>query len=135
MPIPSFKDKLNYQLPSGISIVSIEDVSHVKKKIILKESHYKIGLNGLIVNRDFLNDFLNSDYYAITKYGKKGKKEVNARDLVKALEITSEGSINLVFRHIQGPSLKPIEILKGIFKLKTEQTGQIKILKTEQVMG
>lgn len=135
MSISSFKEKLSHQLPSGISIAAMEDISHVKKKMTIQESHYKIDLNDLTLNQDYLSEFLKSDYYAVTKYGKKGKKEVNARDLVKSLEITPDGSINLVAIHIQGPALKPLEILKGIFKLKTEHTGQIKILKTKQVMG
>ena len=133
-PIPLLKEKLSGQLPPGIEIVSIEDVTHRVKRPRLKESHFHITMDGLKIERRSLEAFLKSDHFPIVRIGKRGEQFVDARPLVKSINHVPPYKINLIINHLTGPTLKPAEIIKGIFHLKDHQVGCIKILKTGQVM-
>jgi radical SAM family uncharacterized protein/radical SAM-linked protein len=132
--IASLRERLGQQLPNGIGIVSIEDITHHVKRTKLKESHFNITINGLKIERRSLEDFLKSDHFPILKMGKKGEQLVDARPLIKSIRYIPPHDLNLVVNHLAGPGLKPTDIIKGILHLKDHQVGSIKILKTGQVM-
>ncbi len=132
--IPSLKEKLDHQLPPGIGLVAIEDISHRVKRQRLKESHFNITMNGMNIERRSIDDFLKSDRFPILKKGKKGEQLVDARPLVKSIRHIPPDALNLVINHLDGPALKPTDIIKGIFHLMDDQVKGVKILKTSQVM-
>lgn len=132
-PILSMKEGMNRQLPDGIEVSSIEDVTHKKKGPLLKESHFHIGTNGLEVDRADLDNFLQSDYFPINKKRKNGDRIINARAVVKSMNLIPSRGIDLVISHTSGPELKPIDIVKGVFHLEDSHVQGVKILKTKQV--
>jgi hypothetical protein len=67
---------------------------------------------------------------AVKKH-KNGEKTVDIRSQVKALNLLSNGQLELVLRHGTGPGLKPAEIIKEIFNLPDSQIEGIRILKTK----
>jgi hypothetical protein len=50
------------------------------------------------------------------------------------MELSKPNEIRMAVNHQEGPELKPGEILKSVFSLKSEQLKNIKILKTKQVL-
>jgi len=135
IPMPLLKDSINQQLPSGIRVTLLEDITKQKKGIRLIETHFLINLNGIKIEKAQIENFLNTDHFPISKEDKKGVKDVNARPLVKSMSFIPPYSINLIIKHAHGPELKPIDIIKGVFHLSDHHVSGIKILKTEQVMG
>ena len=133
-PMPLLKEKLGRQLPPGIEIVAVEEVTCRVKRPQLKESHFHITMNGMKIERCALEAFLKSDHFPILRVGKKGEQLIDARPLVKSIHHVPPDDITLVINHISGPTLKPTDIIKGIFHLEDRQMGCIKILKTGQVM-
>ncbi|MBW1766411.1 MAG: TIGR03960 family B12-binding radical SAM protein [Deltaproteobacteria bacterium] len=134
MPISSAREKIDRQLPTGIRINSLEDVTHKVKSPRLWESHFHITTNGLKMDLKDLQYFLQSDHFPVTKSGKKGNKIINARSLVKSMSLTPPHGLNLIITHTSGPELKPIDIIKAVFHLDDHHVKGIKILKTKQVM-
>ena len=132
--IPLLEAKLGHQLPAGIRIVSIEDISNRLKRPRLKESHFYITMKGMKIEHCSLKTFLKSDQFPILKMGKKGEQLVDARPLVKSIRYNPPHDLSLVINHLAGPALKPTDIIKGIFHLKEDQVEGLKILKTGQVM-
>ena len=130
----SLKEDINQQLPSGVIVTHVSENLSGKKKRHLTESHFIVTLEGLELKEEFLDRFLISDSFPIVKAGKKGKREINARPLVKAIKLISPNSVELILKHIAGPELKPTEIVKRIFSLEGLQAGNIKILKTKQIV-
>ena len=128
------KEKLSGQLPPGIEIVSVKDVTHSVKRTQLKESHFTITMNGIEIDGCTLEAFLKSDHFPIVRSGKKGEQLVDARPLVKSIHYIPPNDITLIIHNISGPTLKPADIIKGIFHLKDHQMGCLKILKTGQVL-
>ncbi len=134
MPISSVREKIDRQLPAGIRINFLEDITHKGKSHGLRESHFYITTNGLKMDPTDLENFLQSDNFPITKSGKKGNQIINARSLVKSMSLTPHQSLNLIITHPSGPELKPIDIIKAVFHLDNHHIKDIKILKTKQVM-
>jgi len=135
IPVDILELQLNQQLPKGIKIMGIEEIKNGLKKTYLKESHYRITINNLKVDSSKILNFINSDFFSISKKTKKGTREVNARELVKSIDLQTDGSIDLVAKHINGPELKPAQIIVGIFDIDSQDIERIKILKTKQILG
>ena len=129
------KGKINRQLPQGIRVASVQDITGVNRVPRLIESHLDISMNGLHLQSEDLEKFLHSDYFPITRPGKKGEKIINARSLVKSMSLISPDKINLIITHRAGPGLKPIDIVKSVFYFDDNHVNKIKILKIKQVMG
>jgi len=134
LDIPSLKATINQQLPVGITVTFIEEVSPNKKRANLKESHFIITLNGVELKEEDLEGFLKSDFFPVVKINKKGKQEINARPLVRSMSLISPSKIRLALKHAAGPELKPAEIVRGVFSLKDYSANDIKVLKTKQIL-
>jgi radical SAM family uncharacterized protein/radical SAM-linked protein len=135
-PGASFKESLNQQLPSGITVTSVEEVPFDKKKEKLKESHFLVSLrNGVKLQDDYLETFLNSQYFPVVKISKKGEHTINIRALVKSMILVSPNRIRLIIQHISGPQSKPAEIVRSVFSLDDSSVSGMEILKTGQVLG
>jgi hypothetical protein len=106
-----------------------------KKKQRLEESHFLITLNGVLLERDKLDRFLESDYFPLVRKTKKGEHEINARSFVKHMDLISNNRIRLVFKHASGPAPKPIDIVKNVFSLSDCQWDDTRILKTKQILS
>ena len=99
------------------------------------ESHFRIAMNGLKIDRTDLERFIDSDYFPVAKKTKKGEKEINARSFVKTISYTPPYTMDLIIKHVPGPQIKPIDIIVEIFHFNEDHLKDIKILKTKQVMG
>ncbi len=134
LDIPSLKGTINQQLPVGITVTFIEEVSPNRKRAHLKESHFIVTLNGVELKEEDLEGFLKSDYFPVIKINKKGKQEINAKPLVSSMSLISPNKIKLALKHVTGPELKPAEIVRSVFSLKDHSVNDMNILKTKQIL-
>jgi radical SAM family uncharacterized protein/radical SAM-linked protein len=135
MSISSVKEEISRQLPSGIRVMDVEDITALKKVSRIEESHFRVTLNGLQIQLTDLEEFLKSKYFPIAKTHKGRKQTINARSMVKSMDFLPPNGIDLVISHNSGPRLKPADIIKGVFHLSDSETSKIRILKTKQVTG
>jgi radical SAM family uncharacterized protein/radical SAM-linked protein len=135
MAISSLKEEISRQLPSGIKVLDLEDITTQKKVSRAEESHFRVTLNGLQIQMTDLQGFLESKYFPIAKTHKGRKQIINARSMVKSMDFLPPNGIDLVISHNSGPQLKPADIIKGVFRLSDGETSKIRILKTKQVIG
>ncbi|MCP4682081.1 MAG: TIGR03960 family B12-binding radical SAM protein [Desulfobacterales bacterium] len=131
----TLKDMINNQLPSGINVTLVEEILFGKKRQRLKESHFLISISGVELNEEALQGFLKSNYFTIVKTNKKGEHSINARPLVKAMDLISSRKVKVALKHMDGPELKPVEIIKGVFSLKNSHINDIKVLKIKQLLS
>ncbi|MFH1350942.1 MAG: TIGR03960 family B12-binding radical SAM protein [Pseudomonadota bacterium] len=134
-PPPVLKEKINQQLPPGIKVLLLEDVSHESKKPRLLESHYCINMEPSRIDQKALEGFLHSDYFPIIRSSDKGEQTINARLLVKSMSLLSPGDLKLIIKHSPGPEVKPVDIIKAVFHLNDEHLKDIKVLKSKQVVA
>ncbi len=130
----SGKALMEKQLPSGIGIIAFEDVSREVRAPKLKKSHFLITLDGIGRDISNLGKFLEGDVYLITKKGSKGDRVVDARKIVETMRLISPSQMEMVLRQTNGPTLRPMEIIKNVFSLGDHEINEIKTLKTKQVM-
>ncbi|MGD8983763.1 MAG: TIGR03960 family B12-binding radical SAM protein [Desulfobacteraceae bacterium] len=135
VPISSVRAEISRQLPSGIRVICMEDITTQKKAGRTEESHFHVTLSGLQIEVTDLKGFLQSKYFPIAKTRKGRKQIINARSVVKSMGFIPPDGIDLVISHNSGPQLKPADIIKGVFHLREDEASKIRILKTKQVMG
>ncbi|MBW2128139.1 MAG: TIGR03960 family B12-binding radical SAM protein [Deltaproteobacteria bacterium] len=132
---PEARDRIQGQLPAGVKILGIEEITGLKKRERLKESHYVVTTEGWKINELDLRHFMEQDRFLVKKKGLKGDRMVDARKVVDSLQWIGSNCMKMVIRHTEGPELKPVEILKEVLRLSDKDLRKIKILKTRQVMG
>ena len=135
IPVLTFREEINRQLPDGLRVKLIEDISLAIKSTALIESHFLVTVNNQKIDETRIKDFLDSDSFPIIKKTKKGDRKVDARSIVKEITYSSPDTISLTVRHIKGPEIRPMLIIQAIFCLKDRDMEEIKILKTGQIMG
>ncbi len=129
------KEEINLQLPEGVRVNLLEEISQRDQGLRPVESHFQITLKGIDIDRSALKRFMDSKNFPIRKQGKRGEQELDAKSLVKSIAYAEPGILNLVLKHVSGPEIRPINLIKGIFQLDDQLSENIKILKTRQVMG
>jgi radical SAM family uncharacterized protein/radical SAM-linked protein len=133
-PDRSLRDMINEQLPSGLEIKTLEVLDRETGGLKVKESHYEISLNGVRVGEDCLQRFLASESFPVIKKGKKGDQSIDARAQVKSAYFSTESTLHLELKTMQGPSLKPMEIIQGIFHLNHEDLDGRDVLKVREIL-
>jgi radical SAM-linked protein len=126
-------ERLNRELPSGIKVLSMEEIGEKPAAPRIKESHFHIKIHGSF-NQEDLDRFLGVNTYPVVKEHRNGDRTVDIRYLVKDLNLLSTDELELVVRHGRGPALKPTEIIKEIFSLPDSQIEGVRILKTKGVL-
>jgi radical SAM family uncharacterized protein/radical SAM-linked protein len=128
-----FLSRINKQLPSGITILSIIDVPCKKTDAAARNrTCYTISLDGdlLTEGRKTLKNFMDSDSFTITKIRKGKQRVLDIRKQVESLVVRSDNSLELILFSEEGRAAgKPVEILKAVFNLTDEEYLDMKILK------
>lgn len=132
MTMSEIMEKLNNQLPPGLEATYIEILSPNRKIPKLKGSSFDISIKGFEIDPSVIERFKKSERFIITKTGKKGLVEINARPLVKYINILTPNSLKLEIIETCGPKLKPTEIIRELLRLSDHNIENIKILKTKQ---
>ena len=133
LDVENLKAKINRQLPEGIHITRIKRVSSSEKKLRPKASRFLITLVDTTFSEMNLMKFLQSKHFEVVKINKKGEHTVDARSLVMAMKIVSPKKIDLTIRQTDTLTLKPAEIIKGVFSLREDDLPNMSIVKTEQI--
>jgi radical SAM family uncharacterized protein/radical SAM-linked protein len=134
VPLKKIKEDMNSQLPDGVMVQMVEEVLPGSRKEHIVESHYDLALKGIELDNALLVRFNQSTNFPVLKKTKNGEQTVDARPLVKSIDIVRSDGVELVVSHISGPEIKPAYLIKEIFHLSEEQVQFIKVLKTKQVV-
>jgi len=125
--------KLNKELPSGIRVISMEEIAIKEAPPRIKESYFHVQANGYF-NKEAVDSFLMLKTCLAVKKRRNGEKIVDIRSQVKALHVLSNGELELILRHGEGPELKPTEIIKNVFSLHDNQIEGMRVLKTKSII-
>jgi radical SAM family uncharacterized protein/radical SAM-linked protein len=128
-------ERMNPVLPPGIRIVGVQDVTGERKRPKIKESHFRMMLDGLKASDSDLQAFMTKEYVPALKRGKGGERTINARAAVVSMERTSSHEILLVLSNDQGPQLRPTDILQTACGIGNEEVQRIRVVKTRQIMA
>ena len=128
-----FLDIVNTQLPAGITIKSVAEVSGKKGAAgVKKRTCYQIRFDQDFSeeDREKIKSFMNSESCVIAKLRKGKKGEIDIRKQVESLVESGNSSLEMVLLSKEGKAAsKPVEILKAILNLTDEQSLDMNILK------
>ena len=127
------KTRINRALPMGMEVLGIQKIPFSGKKIRLKTCRFVITLKDTTFKEAYLRKFLDSNHFEVVKNNKKGEHVLDARCLVTAMKLLSPKQIDLTLKQTNKLTLKPAEIVKGVFFLRNDDLLNMEILKTEQV--
>ncbi|MBW2332774.1 MAG: DUF2344 domain-containing protein, partial [Deltaproteobacteria bacterium] len=122
--------KINKELPSGIRVLSMEEIGIKETPPRIKESYFYIQMNGYF-NKEAVDRFLTC---LAVKKRRNSEITVDIRSQVKALNVLSNSELELIVRYGKGPELKPAEIIKNVFTLHDSQIEGMRILKTKSII-
>ena len=127
------RDKIGEQLPSGLEIKTLEVLEREAVSLKSKEIQYEISFHGVKAGEDRLEQFLASDFFPVTKKGKKGDRKIDARAQVKSAYFNTGSTMHLALKPMEGPALKPVEIIQGMFHLSDEDLDGVGVLKIMEI--
>ncbi|MCK5196515.1 MAG: TIGR03936 family radical SAM-associated protein, partial [Desulfobulbaceae bacterium] len=111
-----WRDKLNRQLPSGLSVLNILQCD----KIFMPQRMENVYLVDCIGRADtqMMDDFLSGKPCVVPVLRKKKIRKIDAREHVSSIGQEPDGRIRLVtVSEVGKASLKPLEIIAAIFNL------------------
>ncbi len=130
----AIQEKLNSQLPEEMAVIRAVKVAASEKKPQLKESRFLISAFGIPLEKDFVSQFLKSEKFPVVKMDKNGEQDMDARPLVSSLSLVADDKIEMSIKNTAGRGLRPIEIVKAIFRLKDEDVLRMETVKTGQIL-
>jgi radical SAM family uncharacterized protein/radical SAM-linked protein len=126
---------LDEVLPQGIEVNSVQDVGEEKKRPQVRESHFRILLDGAAVRESDLRGFMASDSFPAVKKGKEGNVTVDARAPVLSMERVSPQEVRMVISLLPGPQLRPTDILREACRMSDEDVKRLRVIKSKQVLS
>lgn len=121
-------------VPDGISILELSEVPMKSAPVsaIITGFDYVVrpGSSGSAFNPAKVKEFLDLETMMITQKREKGDREVDLRSRVKYLEIGEEGELRLGVLVLEGPGVKPQEVVAGAFGLSEEEARGLDIVRT-----
>jgi radical SAM-linked protein len=134
-PLPMIRERLNHQLPSGIRITTVADVTEEQRKSAIRATHYQVRWNGVPPQEVDLKRFQESESFPIVRKGKDGEEQaIDVRSIVLSMSLSGPHEVNLVLGRGPGPEPRPADIIKEVFHLGEEEMKGVRVLKTKQVL-
>jgi len=133
--LKTIKD-LNAQLPDGIDIKKIEQISIRRKSPRLVQATYIVkAKNGLKFDLYMLERFEDQEGVFLNRRHKKGINRINLKDAVRSIQLLAPNTIRLVLAYKDtGPNLRPEEVVQTLFGLDITKKLDFDIRKVDQVL-
>ena len=131
--VDEFLHRINAQLPEGITLQSVGDVSDKKggstgKIFTCYQVSFDEDLSG--EDKQKLDSFMNSESFSIEKFRKGKKHIIDIRKQVESLVESEKNTLEMILFSEEGKaSSKPVEILKAVLDLTQEQSLDLAIIK------
>jgi len=127
----SVVESLNKHLPEGITVNDCHAVS--TKPVLNKQKKYSYFITipeSSFDNKD-LEFFLQSPEFIISRIDRKGRlKKINLKDMVLEIELLNSYKLQMTLRSEPGKTVRPLEVIKEIFRLTNERARKAKFIKT-----
>ncbi len=123
--------ELNRNLPEGLVVYDCTPFSKKSGKVERKAcSYYDVFSKHLVFDKDALTGFLNTGEFVISKPDRKGGlKKVDLKDIILKIELVTKDRIAMQTREEPGKTVRPLDIIKHIFKLPDIKLKQLRVVK------
>jgi radical SAM family uncharacterized protein/radical SAM-linked protein len=126
----SLIDRVNEQLPEGLTITGCTEVPKGAPKQDLKPSRHTVTLKGEAFSESKLNHFVRSKTWPLTKTNPKGRtKTVDLKELVTDLRLLSPSTTQMTLHYQSGARASCKDALSSIFGLSDKALALATIIK------
>jgi len=127
----SIVESLNKHLPEGLSVNDCQTVStktvHGNEKIY----NYSIIMDKGFFDIKKLELFLESPEFVVSRFNRKGRlKKIDLKDMILDIELLKPDKLQMTLGSESGKIVRPLGVIKEIFKLTDEQARKAKFIKT-----
>ncbi|MBU1055449.1 MAG: TIGR03960 family B12-binding radical SAM protein [Proteobacteria bacterium] len=128
-------EKLNKQLPQGLSVLHCEHNQKPKNKNLNTALHeYEVILNSGNFDKYSLELFEKESEAFIERKNKKGVvKKIDLKEVINCIDLLSPTGLKMVLLSGPGTIVRPIEVIKNIFDLSEENLKTARIVKISVV--
>ncbi len=133
LPEEGVKTALGGEMPEGVEIKRVQELPAKAPAVTsaISDLEYLVSpANGLGFPEDKIKRFMDRDSLLITQKREKGDREVDVRSLVKYLAAEDDGSLRMGIKRVEGPGVKPQEVIKCVFGMDEEEVRNLEIIKT-----
>ncbi len=121
--------KLNQVMPSGIKIVSVEQLSGNKVCPKPDRHFYEVQSLEPLFSSEKVENFLNTTEFAALRKKPKETKSIDIRPLVSAIRLHNPSKLEIMINTRDKDNLKINDLVGAIFNLTATEALQLKILK------
>ena len=126
---------LQQAMPEGITILAVEEspmkAAAITTLINMFDYEVKVKNSGLCFDRESIDRFMDMDSMIISQKREKGDREVDVRPLVKYLEPADKDRLLMGVRVVEGPGVKPHEVVAAVFGLGDREAKTLVITRTD----
>ena len=124
-------ERINAQLPSGLAIHQCAPAPADSMKGMPELISYRVQLTEKRFRFEELERFRQAETTDFTRIGRKGKRRVmDLSQIVDRIVLSSEDTLDLTLRQIDGVVLRPTDVIQAIFSLDADQVARARIVKT-----
>jgi radical SAM-linked protein len=123
-------DRLNQEVPVGLSVKDCSMVSEKRKGPTQKINHYVITLQEGIFEKEMMDRFHRQPSIHITRTNKKGRiKTIDLKEVVFRVDFLRQNSLRLDIKEMNGKMVRPAEFLSKVFELSDVVIKKASIIK------
>lgn len=122
-------ERLNKHLPEGLSVQDCQIVSNKKVHNYEKKYNYITIKEEFFDNKE-LEFFLQSPEFIVSRIDRKGRlKKIDLKYMVLDIELLEPDKLQMMLRSESGKTVRPLEVIKEIFKLTNEKAKKARFIK------
>jgi radical SAM-linked protein len=121
--------KLNRQLPEGFEIREVFDGKSTEGKAA-EQYHYRVGLFAGMLSREAVERFEGAETWVLERVSAKGRPQrIDLKRAVGAMATEGDKAVRMSIRNMQGPCVRPADVLKAVFGLDEDSITRASVVK------
>ena len=121
---------LNNHLPEGLTV---HDCRFITAKSAGKESRsatYLVTIKNSFFDENRLKYFIKASEFIVVRTNRKGKlKKIDLKDMILKIDLLAPYRLQMTLRSEPGKTVRPFEVVKGIFNMPEEKIKQAGVVK------
>lgn len=120
---------LNRQLPEGLMVVAALEGKGSSGAEVFQ---YRLDLPLALSAAEPLALFQQADAWPLERCSAKGRlQRIDLKQVVSQMALGDDGKVILGIYQVDGPSVRPTDVLKGVFGLTSEEAARVRVCKTD----
>lgn len=134
MDIKELRQRLAGSCFPGIHILEVNEIPRKSSSITSAITGYDYVVRSEgeePFDAEKAKDFLEQDSHVLFQKREKGDREIDLRSRVKYVEAVSPSEVRMGVRQVEGPGVKPQEVIAEVFGISAETVRGLDIVRTE----